>query len=172
VESPVPNADRKDHRPSSGISLQTLIIASLASAAASLAASQIWGAGTLISAAATPVVVALVSEVLRRPVQSVATTAKQVPTAQTLPAVGKRTIAAPEDPNRVNGDPAIPAEPDSPSGQGRPRRRVEPPAAITPNMDPGRRSRTTARPSLGVPAGGRPSSLAWSPSRSSSLSIR
>jgi hypothetical protein len=136
VESPVLNADRKDNRPGSGISLQTLIIASLASAAAAFAASRIWGTGTLISAAATPVVVALVSEFLRRPVQTVAATAKKVPTVQTLPAVRTRTIAAPEDPNRVNGDPTIPAEPLSPSVPARPRRRVEPPAAITPNVEP------------------------------------
>jgi hypothetical protein len=136
VESPVLNADRKDNRPGSGISLQTLIIASLASAAAAFAASRIWGKGTLISAAATPVVVALVSEFLRRPVQTVATTAKKVPTVQTLPAVRTRTIAAPEDPSRVNGDPTIPAEPPSPSVPARPRRRVEPPAAITPNVEP------------------------------------
>jgi hypothetical protein len=136
VESPVLNADRKDNRPGSGISLQTLIIASLASAAAAFAASRIWGTGTLISAAATPVVVALVSEFLRRPVQTVATTAKKVPTVQTLPAVRTRTIAAPEDPDRVNGDPTIPAEPPSPSVPARPRRRVEPPAAITPNVEP------------------------------------
>jgi hypothetical protein len=143
VESPDPNADREDNRPGSRISLQTLIIASLASAAASLAASRIWGAGTLISAAATPVIVALVAEFLRRPVQTVAATAQKVPTVQTLPAVRKRTIAAPEDssrvlddPPRVTTDPATPAEPHPPSGQPRPRRRVESPAAITPDVDP------------------------------------
>jgi hypothetical protein len=92
VESPVRNADRNDARRGSGISLETLIIASLASAAAAFAASRIWGTGTLISAAATPVVVALVSEFLRRPVQTVAATARKVPTVQTLPAVHKRTI--------------------------------------------------------------------------------
>ena len=111
MESPVPNADRKDDRRGSGISLETLIIASLASAAAAFAASRIWGTGTLISAAATPVVVALVSEFLRRPVQTVAATARKVPTVQTLPAVHKRTIAAPEDPHRVSGDPEIRSEP-------------------------------------------------------------
>lgn len=137
MESPVPNADRKDARRGSRISLETLIIASLASAAAAFAASRIWGTGTLISAAVTPVVVALVSEFLRRPVQTVAATARKVPTVQTLPAVDKRTIAAPEDPHRVSGDPEIRSEPRALPGQARPRRRVEPPAAITPNVDPG-----------------------------------
>jgi hypothetical protein len=89
------------------------------------------------------VIVALVSEFLRRPVETVAKTAKKVPTVQTLPAVRKRTIAAPgdstlvqEDPTRVTTGPATGAEPDSPSGQPHPRRRVEPPAAVTPVVDP------------------------------------
>lgn len=123
--------------------MQTLIIASLASAAASFAASRIWGAGTLISAAATPVVVALVSEFLRRPVQTVAATAKKVPTGRSLPAVRERAGAAPEDPTRVSedptrvtADPAIPAGPHSPSELPPPRSRVEPPAATTPVADP------------------------------------
>lgn len=137
MESPGPNADRKDDRPGSGISLETVIIASLASAAAAFAASRLWGKGTLISAAATPVVVALVSEFLRRPVRTVAASARKVPTGQSLPAVRRRTIAAPDDPNRVSGDPTIPAERHSPSGQARPRRRSEPPAVTTPNADQG-----------------------------------
>ena len=138
MESPVPNADRKDARRGSRISLETLIIASLASAAAAFAASRIWGTGTLISAAVTPVVVALVSEFLRRPVQTVAASAsaKQVRKVRGVPAIRKRTIAAPGDPMGVNADPAIPAEQRSPSGQAAPRRRVEPPAAITPNVEP------------------------------------
>ena len=110
MQSRVPDPDRKDLRLGSGISVETLIIASLASAAASFAASRIWGSGTLVSAAATPVVVALISEFLRRPVQTVAATAKKVPTAQSVPAVRKRTIAAPRDPTHLDADPAIPAE--------------------------------------------------------------
>jgi hypothetical protein len=143
VPSPDPNTDRNDNRGGGRISLQTLVIASFASGAAAFGASRIWGTGTLISAAATPVVVALVSEFLRRPVQTVATTAKKIPTVQTLPAVRQRTRATPEDPTRVlqdpgrgDTDPATPAEPQSPPGQPRPRRRVEPPAAITPVTEP------------------------------------
>jgi hypothetical protein len=143
VASPDANMERKDNRRDSGVSLQTLIIASLASAAAAFGASRIWGAGTLISAAATPVVVALVSEFLRRPVQTVAETAKKIPTVQTLPAVRPRTKATqedptgvPQDPKRLTSDPTAPAEPHSPAGQPRPRRRVEPSAAVTPAVDP------------------------------------
>jgi hypothetical protein len=144
VEASHPNADRKDERPGSRISLQTLIIASFASAVASFAASRIWGAGTLISAAVTPVIVALVAEFLRRPVQTVAATAKKVPTVQTLPAVRKRTIAATEDPTDVRSDPtrvttdsATRDEPQSYSGLPESRLRVESPAAIAPAADPG-----------------------------------
>lgn len=59
--------------------METLLIASIASAVASFLASRVWGSGTLISAAVTPVVVALVSESLRRPVHAVADTARKLP---------------------------------------------------------------------------------------------
>jgi hypothetical protein len=101
MESSDPKPDRKAKGLGGRISLQTLIIASIASAAASFAASRIWGAGTIVSAAATPVVVALVSEFLRRPVQTVAETAKKVPAVQTsLPTV-KRIIATPIGPTHA-----------------------------------------------------------------------
>ena len=51
----------------SGLSVGTLAIASLSSLAAALVVSRIWGGGTLIGAAMTPVIVAVVSEGLRRP---------------------------------------------------------------------------------------------------------
>jgi hypothetical protein len=144
VEASDLNTDRKDNRPGSGVSLQTLIIASFASAVASFAASRIWGAGTLISAAATPVIVALVAEFLRRPVKTVATTAKKVPSVQAFPAVRKRTIPAPEDPTGVRRDPtrvttdsATRDEPQSYSGLPEPRLRVESPAASATVADPG-----------------------------------
>lgn len=140
MESPEPNADRKHKRSSDRISLQTLIIASVASAAASFAASRIWGAGTLISAAATPVIVALVSEFLRRPVQTVAETAKKIPNVQALPVVHTHTISAPsdstpaEDATQRSTDPAAGAEPQPPSGQP-PGQTDEAAAAITPVVD-------------------------------------
>ncbi len=70
-------------QPRGGISLQTLIVASVASAAASFAVSRIWGPGTIISAAATPIFVALVSEFLRKPVETVASGARRVPAQRT-----------------------------------------------------------------------------------------
>ncbi len=54
-----------------GISVQTLIVASLASASAALLTSFFWESGTVFSAALTPVLVTLVSEALKKPAQSI-----------------------------------------------------------------------------------------------------
>jgi hypothetical protein len=82
------------HERRGGISLQTLGVASAASAVASFTASHLWGPGTVASAALTPVVVALVSEFLRRPVHHVSATAQRVVPIAPRPA-GSRP-AAPE----------------------------------------------------------------------------
>jgi hypothetical protein len=55
----------------SGISVKTLAVASAASAAATLIVPMIWRPGTLAAAAATPIIVALVSEALNRPAERV-----------------------------------------------------------------------------------------------------
>lgn len=52
--------------------LRTLAIASAASASAAVVTSQLWIAGTWIAAAMTPVLVALVSELLHRPTEKIA----------------------------------------------------------------------------------------------------
>jgi hypothetical protein len=57
--------------PRSGISPETLVIAAAASVAASFLIARIWGPGTLFGAAAAPVIVALVSAGLQRPVAAV-----------------------------------------------------------------------------------------------------
>jgi hypothetical protein len=53
-----------------GLSLETLLIAAIASAVAAVVVSKFWQGGTPIAAAITPVVVSLVSEGLRRPMRS------------------------------------------------------------------------------------------------------
>jgi outer membrane biosynthesis protein TonB len=55
-----------------GIEMRTLVIASVASAAAAVITSQFWIRGTPIAAALTPVIVALVSELLHRPTEKIA----------------------------------------------------------------------------------------------------
>lgn len=59
------------HQARTGLSVTTLMIASLSSLAAALVVSKIWGGGTLFGAAMTPVIVALVSEGLNRPARVV-----------------------------------------------------------------------------------------------------
>jgi hypothetical protein len=53
-----------------GLSVQTLIIAALASGIAAVVVSHFWQRGTILFSAMTPVAVALISEALRRPVES------------------------------------------------------------------------------------------------------
>src|SRR4051794_16440587 len=57
----------------SGLSVTTLMIASASSLAAALVVSKLWGGGTLLGAAMTPVIVAIVSEGLRRPATVITT---------------------------------------------------------------------------------------------------
>jgi hypothetical protein len=60
-----------EQRTHGGLSVKTLLIAGAASAAAALVIPMLWRPGTVFAAAMTPVVVALVTEALRRPVETV-----------------------------------------------------------------------------------------------------
>ena len=62
----------------SGISIQTLLISALAAVAAAVIVPLIWERGTLVATAMTPVIVALVSEGLRKPAQAISTVAPRV----------------------------------------------------------------------------------------------
>jgi uncharacterized membrane protein YvlD (DUF360 family) len=53
-----------------GLSLQTLVIAAIASAVAAVVVSHLWKDGTVIAAAMTPVIVAITKELLVRPMES------------------------------------------------------------------------------------------------------
>jgi hypothetical protein len=64
-------AQKSPQQGGEGLSLQTLAIAALASGAAAVVTSYFWQKGTLISAAMTPVIVTVVSEMLKRPAQTV-----------------------------------------------------------------------------------------------------
>ena len=57
-------------KPREGLRISTLVIAAIASGAAALIVSHFWARGTIIASAMTPVFVALVSELLRKPVES------------------------------------------------------------------------------------------------------
>ncbi|MGH2969208.1 MAG: hypothetical protein ACRDK0_09105, partial [Solirubrobacteraceae bacterium] len=61
-----------------GLSLQTLLISAFAAAAAATLVPMVWERGTILATAMTPVIVALVSEGLRKPVEHVSTVAPRV----------------------------------------------------------------------------------------------
>jgi hypothetical protein len=61
-----------------GLSIQTLLISAAAAVAAATIVPMFWQRGTLIATAMTPVIVALVSEGLRKPVQTVSAAAPKV----------------------------------------------------------------------------------------------
>ncbi len=61
-----------------GLSLQTLVISSLAAVAAAVIVPTFWEKGSLIATAVTPVIVALVSEALSRPAKAITTATPRV----------------------------------------------------------------------------------------------
>ena len=69
MASPPRTPEREEER---RLNMRTLVIASAASASAAAVTSQLWIAGTWLAAAITPVMVALVSEVLHRPTEKIA----------------------------------------------------------------------------------------------------
>jgi hypothetical protein len=62
----------------SGLSLQTLLISAAAAGAAATIVPLIWERGTILATAMTPVIVALVSEGLKKPVEHVSSVAPRV----------------------------------------------------------------------------------------------
>jgi hypothetical protein len=68
MPSQSPRSEREEER---RLNVRTLTIASAASASAALVTSQLWIAGTWIAAALTPVLVALIAEVLTRPTERI-----------------------------------------------------------------------------------------------------
>jgi hypothetical protein len=69
MASPPRTREREEER---RLNARTLAIASAASASAAVLTSQLWIAGTWIAAAVTPVIVAVVSEMLHRPSERIA----------------------------------------------------------------------------------------------------
>ena len=69
----------------SGLSLSTLLIASVSSAIAAIVVSQIWRPGAIIGAAVTPVIVTLTSELLRRAPQTMSGARSRAPAVPVPP---------------------------------------------------------------------------------------
>src|SRR5215211_4819879 len=71
-------ADKPEQKSGGGLSIQTLLISAVAAVAAATVVPMIWEHGTILATAMTPVVVALVSEGLKKPVQHVSSVAPRV----------------------------------------------------------------------------------------------
>jgi hypothetical protein len=127
-----------------GISLATLVIAALASAAAAIVTSRVWSHGTVVTAAITPVIVALVKEGIQRPMQS-EVVRRPVQALSSSRTVRRGRVQAPvgsggtleQPPPRVPAEPRRRFEPAEPGlgpvstyGRPRPRRRWHIRAAI------------------------------------------
>src|SRR5918992_3722577 len=116
-----PRTAREEER---RVNIRTLVIASIASAAAAVITSQFWIQGTWMAAAVTPVIVALVSEMLHRPT---AVIAERVTSRGTgvLPATGGPPSSQHED-DPASAEPGSRGEPAAPpvrvyrSGAGKP----------------------------------------------------
>ena len=88
------------------LSFQTLVIASLSSAAAALLTSLFWESGTVFSAAFTPVIVSIVGEALKRPakgISKVRTARRDQGASVPSPAAGEPVAAGPA-PSPVRGE--------------------------------------------------------------------
>jgi hypothetical protein len=101
------------------LNLRTLVIASVASAAAAGVTSQLWIAGTWVAAAVTPVLVTLVSELLSRPTERIAqvltSDSSPVPDPEAPPrAETTRPPGAEREPDVAPPAPDTPPDPDAP----------------------------------------------------------
>jgi hypothetical protein len=98
------------------LNMRTLVIASAASATAALVTSRLWIAGTWIAAALTPVLVTLVSELLRRPTERIArgiTTDRAALPDPEAPAARPESAAAQRVAERLRSDLPLP-DPEAP----------------------------------------------------------
>ena len=106
------------------VNIRTLAIASIASAAAAVITSQFWIQGTWMAAAVTPVIVALVSEMLHKPTAAIAERVTSGE-ASVLPATGGPPSSQHED-DTAPAEPGSRGEPAAPpmrvyrSGAGKP----------------------------------------------------
>src|SRR4051794_3348504 len=96
--------------PDHGIELTTLFLSAVASAVAAYVTSKVWAAGTLFSAAMSPVIVALVKEGLRKPTEVVANVA--TPARWTRTSAGDAGLVP--DPGAVAPRREPPRDPDAP----------------------------------------------------------
>jgi hypothetical protein len=122
-----------------GLSLQTLVIAAAASAAAAVIVSHLWKDGTVIAAAMTPVIVAIVKELLARPMESelVRKPVSKIASGSRVVATGAAGLSSrrPSDPgHRTESQPPRTETREAPANGS-------PPEGLTPMRTYGRASR-------------------------------
>ncbi len=120
-------SDAKD-KGSGGLSVTTLVIASLSSLAAAIFIHEFWQGGAILGAAITPIIVSIVSELLRKPTDRVTAVV-----AQRAPVRGRASSASAPAPAPVG---VAPEERDDPFGLR--------------EADRGRRTRRVRRRNLGL----------------------
>lgn len=81
-------SSRSHNEGGGGLSLQTLLLASVSAGVAALIVSRFWPGGAVASAAITPVIVTLVSETLRRPTERIGQAARPLAEAAARPLSG------------------------------------------------------------------------------------
>jgi hypothetical protein len=110
---------------SGGLSLQTLLISSLAAVAAAIVVPMFWVRGSLLATAITPIIVAVTSELLNRPAKAITAAAPRV-TRRTATGAAVRSrqpsgVGArgdgPEQPPPRGEDPFGLYEPEKPKGR-------------------------------------------------------
>jgi hypothetical protein len=140
------SSDRKEA--GSGLSATTLAIASASSLVAAVVGSKLWGPGTLIGAALTPVVVALVSETLKKPADVIGTVRQTRAATRYDPIAEGRAGVAEGDLSRARrGGPATGAPPE------RRVHRVSPGVAGGPGSGRARTPRSRRRLGIAVATG-------------------
>ena len=92
-----------------GLSLKTLVIAGAASATAAFLVPMIWEPGTVFAAAMTPIIVTVMTELLRRPADTVSAVAKR--TTSATPSVRPRRVGPVQEPHE-EFDPLAPPPPE------------------------------------------------------------
>src|SRR3954464_9021751 len=103
----------RQNEKSSGLSLQTLLISAAAAVVAATVVPLFWEHGTVVATAMTPIIVALVSEGLKKPVQHVSAVAPRVARRSGTGAAGRRY-----EPPPAGTPPAPPAAAPPPPGRG------------------------------------------------------
>ena len=91
---------------SAGLSVTTLVIASLSSICAALVVHKFWTGGAILGAGLTPIIVAIVSESLKKPTQRITAIREERRSRSTgARRPGDRVPAAPAPPERERPDP-------------------------------------------------------------------